>query len=296
MASLVPAPGLHRTDRRLPNDLRELTVVYPGLDRVDGSARFGFGTILFPSSFHFSSTSLGHTNALASVSGPIEVRLAAEHPSRATFEVSVRPLSAVPGTEEKTLAVSIRTALTPSLFLPHHPRTLIQLVAQSLTPTTNPTNRFPPSLIASIINASTAALLNTGSVSMRGVVCAVAVARLHTTSTTPSTACLVLDPSEGELASATASGCFAFLFAHGLGVLGSANAPCAGESVWVSWQADGSFTQDELVRAQELAKGGAERVWQAMKESVTSMGAQPQQYKDGLRARLHSNDNAMEIS
>jgi exosome complex component RRP46 len=131
---------------------------------------------------------------------------------------------------------------------------------------------------------------------MRGVICAVAVARLHTTTTTPSTAYLVLDPGDSELASATASGCFAFLFAYELGAPVNASNSCACRSVWVNWQADGSFTQDELMRAQELAKGGAERVWQAMKDSVPSMSAQPQQWKDLLRARSHANDDAMETS
>ena len=40
---------------------------------------------------------LGSTIALASISGPIEVRLAVEQASKATFEVSVRPLIGVPG-------------------------------------------------------------------------------------------------------------------------------------------------------------------------------------------------------
>jgi exosome complex component RRP46 len=213
---------------------------------------------------------------LASVSGPIEVRLAAEQPSRATFEVSVRPLSGVPGTEAKSLASSIRAALTPSLLLAQHPRTLIQLVVQSLTPTASP--RPPPSLVASIINASTAAVLNTGSVPMRGVVCAVSVGRLHTTSM-PSVAYLVLDPSDSELASATASGCFAFIFAYGLESPERSNSAgypkMSCELVWSNWRA-GAFGEEELIRAQELAKVGAERVWLAMKESIPSMNAQQQ--------------------
>lgn len=39
----------------------------------------------------------GETEALASVSGPLEVRLAAEQASKATFEVIVRPLSGLAG-------------------------------------------------------------------------------------------------------------------------------------------------------------------------------------------------------
>ena len=40
---------------------------------------------------------LGTTRAVVSVSGPIEVRLNAELPSRAAMEVNVRPLSGLPG-------------------------------------------------------------------------------------------------------------------------------------------------------------------------------------------------------
>lgn len=39
----------------------------------------------------------GETKVLASLSGPMEVRLAAEQASRATFEVLFRPLSGTPG-------------------------------------------------------------------------------------------------------------------------------------------------------------------------------------------------------
>ena len=300
------AESIRRADSRPSNELRELTIAYDGLSRADGSARFGFGTTPFffsPSfSFLLNWSRSGLDKALASVSGPIEVRLAAEQPSRATFEVTVRPLSAVPGTEAKSLAVSIRTALTPSLLLAQHPRSLIQLVIQSLTPTRT---TLPPSLVASIINASTVALINTGSVPMRGTICAVAVARLHTMSM-PSVGYLVLDPSDTETATATASGCFAFLFAHGLGAPGNGHPTeqpdkISCESVWTTWHANGgSFTEDELVRAQELAKAGAERVRQAMKDSVRSMNAQPDQWKKALRVRSHANaepdDDAMETS
>ena len=40
---------------------------------------------------------VGETKALASVSGPMEVRLAQEQASKATFEVNVRPLAGIPG-------------------------------------------------------------------------------------------------------------------------------------------------------------------------------------------------------
>ena len=77
-----------------------MTTCFDGLDGVDGSARFGFGEsrayiwiyicVLIR---HLE----GETKALASVSGPIEVRPAAEQPSKATFEVIVRPLAGLAG-------------------------------------------------------------------------------------------------------------------------------------------------------------------------------------------------------
>lgn len=70
-----------RPDGRSASSLRELNVAFEKLDRVDGSGTFSFGD----------------TRAIASVSGPIQVRLAAELPSKAAFEVTIRPLSGIPG-------------------------------------------------------------------------------------------------------------------------------------------------------------------------------------------------------
>jgi exosome complex component RRP46 len=195
----------------------------------------------------------------------------------------VRPLSALPGTEAKSLAGTLRALLAPALILARHPRTLVQLVGQCLTPTAPSSPRIPPTLVAALINASTAALLNAGSVPMRGVVCAVAVGRLVSTTTTtsasafgapasPAKSILVLDPSEAELASLEAAGCFAFMFAAGLRGLADSAGPCVPcEAVWTDWHAKSSFSEDELVWARALAQVGAVRVWRAMKESVRGM-------------------------
>jgi hypothetical protein len=50
LAQQVRYMAAQRTDGRAPDDLRELTVSYDGLNRVDGSARFSFGAArsLFP--------------------------------------------------------------------------------------------------------------------------------------------------------------------------------------------------------------------------------------------------------
>ncbi|KDQ54217.1 hypothetical protein JAAARDRAFT_135749 [Jaapia argillacea MUCL 33604] len=252
-----------RGDGRKPDELRPLTLVYEGLDRADGSARFGFGD----------------TKALASISGPIEVRLAVEQPSKATFEVVIRPLSAIPGTESKSLSAILRSLFSSSLILSQNPRTLVQLVVQSLTPT--PTLRYHPALVASIINASTLALLNAGSIPMRGVVCAVAVGRFRLSPTRTSRAIptggnslvLIVDPSESEASSLEGGGCFAFLFGAGFGDYDSSLGIPGCEVVWTNWHSTTPFNEDELARARELARVGAKDVWRAIKDSVQGAGA-----------------------
>ncbi|KLO09331.1 hypothetical protein SCHPADRAFT_800156, partial [Schizopora paradoxa] len=176
---------------------RPITISFDGLSGVDGSARFAFGD----------------TKVLASVSGPIEVRLASEQASKATFEVIARPLAGIPGTESKATAASLRAALIPSIILTANPRTLIQLVAQSLTPSPQVVRsgkssavRSNPSLAAALINASSLALLNASSFPMQGVVCAASIGRVRDLRT------LVADPSDEELQTLEGAGVFAFIF------------------------------------------------------------------------------------
>ena len=99
------------------------------------------------------------------------------------------------------------------------------------------------------------------SVSMKGVVCAVAVARGCSGE-------LILNPTEDQLASSTASGCFAFIFT-------AAELPkdqLHTSEVWSNWQSSHGFDVTEVFGARELAQRGAGRVWQSMKESVGSVG------------------------
>ena len=201
---------------------------------------------------------LGDTAALASISGPIEVRLASELPSKAMFEVILRPLTNVPATDSKALAATIRTSLEPSLILSSNPRTLIQLVIQSLRHGHN--SKWRDSLTAAMINASCLALLNSGSIHMRGVVTAVAVGRLPDGT-------LVVDPDEEEEESLGGGGCFAFMFAGGLE---KRNSDC----VWSGWKSmSGTYDENEFFRARELAKDTALDLYFAMKKSIDTLGA-----------------------
>jgi exosome complex component RRP46 len=194
----------------------------------------------------------GDTTALASLSGPIEVRLTAELPSKATFEVLIRPLSHVPGTESKSLASIIRSSLEPSLILTKNPRTMVQLVIQALSPLR--ANNWNTTLAASMINASTLAFLNASSVPMRAAVAAVAVSRTCQ-------GALVVDPSDEELEESKGLGCFAFTFGGGIDSSES-NSEC----VWANWRSMSGNNNEELLEAQKLAKKGAEEVFKLMKQ------------------------------
>ena len=250
-----------RRHGREKGSTRDIKITYDGLARADGSARFGFGKYFSCISFPCISCwfdYLGDTVALASISGPIEVRLASELPSKAMFEVILRPLTNVPATDSKALAATIRTSLEPSLILTSNPRTLIQLVIQSLSQVHN--SMWRDSLTAAMINASCLALLNSGSIYMRGVITAVAIGRLPDGT-------LVVDPDEDEEERLGGGGCFAFIFADGLD---KTNADC----VWSGWKSmSGTHDESELFSARELAKATALEVYLAMKKSIETFGA-----------------------
>ncbi|KAF9814143.1 hypothetical protein IEO21_05281 [Rhodonia placenta] len=286
-----------RLDGRNADGLREITLNYEGLDRVDGSARFGFG----------------ETKALASVSGPIEVRPNLELPSQATLDIHIRPVAAISGTDSKALAATLKAILTPALLLARHPRTLIQVVGQALCGSDTGSGigsagrGWNASLTASLVNASSAALLNAGSVPMRGVVCAVSVGRIA--SGNEKEALLVLDPAEAELPRLSGSGCFAFLFSSVLPITSLNEAdipPCS--LLWTNYSATTPFNESELHRARTLAERGAQVVWGKLKESVawmeassTGKGTQPKRERAGQQqeqfpeSESEVDDNKMEI-
>ncbi|WVQ83820.1 hypothetical protein IAT38_005964 [Cryptococcus sp. DSM 104549] len=122
-----PGPS-RRPDGRSPTELRPLHVSVGELDRADGSGRFAFGS----------------TTVLASANGPIEVRLKDERPDEATFEVTHRPLEGVGATPSRALVTTIENIFPPLLSLHLHPRSLLQLVLQSLTPSASSTTYGAP--------------------------------------------------------------------------------------------------------------------------------------------------------
>lgn len=135
MATAGPS---RRPDGRTPAQLRPLHLSIGELDRADGSARFAFGmSLLVYLLRRLLNTCLVGSNAvLASCSGPIEVRLREELPDKATFEVNHRPLEGVGATPSRALVTTLETIFPPILSLEKHPRSLVQLVVQSLVPST----------------------------------------------------------------------------------------------------------------------------------------------------------------
>lgn len=225
------------------------------------------------------------------MSGPIEVRLNQENASRATLEVHVRPLAAIPGTEHKALASHISAALQPSLILTQNPRSLVQLIVQDLVPISHFSKRFngysleqqqlssklagasfvKERALAAMINASTLAFLKTASVPMRGVVCAVFVARLGGDVELSRSLCVV-DPSDEEMTTVEAGGAFAFLFVDG-------TATC----VWSNWQGRKGFAVEDVLEAKERAMTAAEKVWHRMKAALSGSEGSCTMYGKSLR-------------
>lgn len=223
--------------------IRPISISYDALAGVDGSARFTFGETC---------------SALASVSGPIAARPASEHPARATVEVHVRPLSLVPGTTEKFLGAAFKGILERACILGQHPRTLIQLVVQALS---HPSH----ALIAAEINACSLALVNGGSIPMRGVVCAVAVGLSKKDSHRIE---FMLDPAEESKLDGV--GCFAFLFGTGPASVQGGLPPS--ELLWSNFRTSSgsivSLDASELAQATELARKGATEVWLCIKKNL----------------------------
>ncbi|GAW04100.1 exosome component 5 [Lentinula edodes] len=136
---------------------------------------------------------------LTSISGPIEVRLASEQPSQSTIEMEV--------------------------IVEANPRTLIQFVVQALVPTPNVTDE----LVAAMINCCTLSLLNAGSVPMRGVICAVSVARFSPP-VKGGIPIYKVQSTEEPISRLEATGCFAFLFSDSV-----SSSTYASSCIWTNW-------------------------------------------------------------
>ncbi|RDB20594.1 Exosome complex component RRP46 [Hypsizygus marmoreus] len=241
--------------QRSPTLPRPIHITYPHLARVDGSAQFSFGAP-FSSSPTTKTNDEPSTSALASTSGPIEVRLASEDPTKATLDVTVRPLSGIPATEAKALGVVLKGVLGAVVLAGMHPRTMVQIVVQGISGGGG-RGGGDDALTAAMINASSLSLLNAGSVPMRGIICAVPIGRRRADGK------LLVDPEARE--KLDVHGCFAFVVTVGKG--GERSLRC----VWSNWRGEG-FDESALAEAIEMAAGAAGVVYEAMYESVVVGG------------------------
>jgi exosome complex component RRP46 len=136
--------------------------------------------------------------------------------------------------------------------------------------------------MAAMINASTLALLNAGSMNMHGIVCAVPVALL-------SSGRLLVDPEEEEeIEDAQIGGCFAFMFKD------SKSQP---ECVFSRWQKTGrkgtGSVENSLEEAMALARVAAKAIWKNAKASV-DLGSSENHDEDASESESEDDDK-MEI-
>lgn len=202
----------------------------------------------------------GPISALASFTGPIEVRLREEQVSSSTLEIVHRPLEGVGGTSSRALESVLDEVFKSVLNLSSVPRSLCQIVVQSLSPVpstvpvstaegkpTWPPAEFPetspkmPSGAASraaAINAVTLASLHAGSIGLRAMPCAVSLVKLGGE--------WVVDPTTEEEEKASAR--FAFAWAFGTGISAKKeemrDEELEGEIVWTG--AEGAFSRAEV--------------------------------------------------
>lgn len=114
-------------------DSRPISITYEPLEHVDGSATFSFGD----------------EQALASLNGPIEVRIRDELTDRATLEITHIPLDGVAGITSSAFTTSLIKIFTSVLLLAHYPRSLISITLQSIN--RPPAQRtFPPAFLSAL--------------------------------------------------------------------------------------------------------------------------------------------------
>ncbi|SCV74466.1 BQ2448_8105 [Microbotryum intermedium] len=264
---------LPRHDRST-NALRALSLSQSPLSRADGSSRFAFGDL----------------SALASITGPTEVRLRDELVDRAYLEIHVRPCNALPGPASKSHEAMLRSLLSPLIQLHQYPRSLIQLTLQTLSaPSTSFQSTIDPSTpsssssslssstligaseLSTLINASTCALLDAG-INLKGMLFSIAVAFLPDpeqgqAGTKKRSNEIRLDPTPMEESIAASTHVFAFSFGAGVGEE-------VGECTGI--ESKGNFDQDELFEAQEVAQKACQAVLAFVRKSIGSKYAESQ--------------------
>ncbi|KAF9419291.1 Exosome component 5 [Podila epigama] len=159
---------LDRT-RTSPHQLRPFFSSQNLLNRADGSAQFDFG--------------------------PTEVKLRDEQLDKATIEVVARPLVGMPGVKDKAREMSIRETLEPLILSGLHPRSLIQIVVQTM--------KDDGCILSTAFNATILALLDAG-IPLKSILGSV-TCMVDATSNE-----ILLDPTSEELANAKSTHVFVF--------------------------------------------------------------------------------------
>ncbi|BGP02875.1 Exosome non-catalytic core component involved in 3'-5' RNA processing and degradation [Rhodotorula toruloides ATCC 204091] len=287
-----------RTDRQA-TALRPLALSQGTLSRADGSAQFTFGNV----------------SVLGSVTGPAEVRLRDELVDRATLEINVRPLRGQGGPPIKAAASTLSQLFAPLILLHLYPRALIQHTLQTISsPSTTFTKPFStdPSLRsddkgkgkeleaprgtgvgagekAARINAAMMALVDAG-VQCRGMLVAVAVAFVPVQDGEADDEEMRLDPTSAEEEEATSTHVFAFSFGQGVG---------GTEGTCVGVDSVGTFSEDQLFDAQDLAQTACQTILAFIRKSVeTKYGVEgappPAQVKTAPEVDMHDAEVAEE--
>ncbi|GAA5966721.1 hypothetical protein JCM21900_004769 [Sporobolomyces salmonicolor] len=258
-----------RTDRSCTS-LRPLALSQGVHSRADGSAQFSFGNVA----------------VLASVTGPAEVRIRDELVDRATLEIHVRPLRGAGGPPLKAAETALSHLFPPVILLHLYPRSLLQLTLQTVSaPSTafsKPFSTDPleaaPSLSykgkgkatdlprgtgagasekAARINAAMMALVDAG-VQCKGMVVAVAVAYFPASGDGEEQE-MRLDPTPAEEEEAVSTHVFAFSFGVGVGGV---------EGACVGVDSLGTFSEDQLFDAQDLAQTASQTILAFIRKSV----------------------------
>lgn len=229
---------LNKLLRSIKNAMITPTTSLGFLPRSDGSASF----------------SQGRTSVIASVNGPMEVRIRDELPQEAYVEVIVRPaigVTSMPllsslaifppaldadfsssGTREKYLESRLLSALKPIILRSNHPRTLIQIVVQVVQSAGVEDNAVATLLLlAPALNAAVLALLDAG-VPLKSVLAATTVAFLKGSGE------LIVEPGLEDLKNATSKHVLAFTSTGQLGFV----------------ESEGEFEYEDFERAAEAGR------------------------------------------
>lgn len=103
------------TKARESLELRPIKIEQGILSNHDGSAIFSHGNVM----------------ALASISGPSEVRIRDELTDQSTLDINFTPLQGLPGIASTSFSSSLKDVFSQALLLHLHPRSLTQINLQT---------------------------------------------------------------------------------------------------------------------------------------------------------------------